>query len=77
MDESLRVRLAEVDPDFRQLEEQHGQFDRQLANLLEKPYLSTDEQVEEIRLKKQKLWLKDQMETRCLDWARRNTVAVS
>jgi uncharacterized protein YdcH (DUF465 family) len=77
MEESLRLRLAAVDPDFRHLAEQHSQFEHKLAALLEKPYLSTEDQVEEVRLKKQKLWVRDQMENRCTDWARRHTAAAS
>jgi hypothetical protein len=77
MEESLRLRLAAVDPDFRHLEEQHGQFERKLAQLMEKPYLSTEDQVEEVRLKKQKLWVRDQMESRCTNWERRHTATAS
>ena len=64
MDECLRAKLAEADPSFRELQEQHGDFDRKLMELMQKPYLSADDEVEEVRIKKMKLWLKDQMEMR-------------
>jgi hypothetical protein len=76
MDETLRVRLAASDPDFRELEQQHSEFDRKLAELMEKPYLSAEDEVEEIRLKKRKLWLKDQMEARSANWLRQTAVSV-
>ncbi len=64
MDETLRKKLAESDPGFRELQQQHVDFDRKLAALMEKPYRSADDDVEEALLKKKKLWLKDQMEAR-------------
>jgi phosphatidylserine decarboxylase len=64
LDETLRKKLAESDPGFRELQQQHVDFDRKLAALMEKPYRSADDDVEEALLKKKKLWLKDQMEAR-------------
>jgi hypothetical protein len=75
MDETLRVQLAASDPDFQQLEQQHSEFDRKLAELMQKPYRSAEDDVEEARLKKRKLWLKDQMEARFSNWARQTTVS--
>ena len=46
---------------YRQLAEEHQSLDRRLHELTERPYLSTTEQIEETRLKKRKLALKDQM----------------
>ncbi len=46
---------------LRHLEEQHRRYSRQLELLSSKPYLSEDEKLEEVRLKKIKLRLKDQM----------------
>ena len=55
--------LLDSDQQFRQLAEQHHQLDHRLHQLLEKHYLSEPEQLEQVRLKKRKLALKDQMET--------------
>ena len=46
---------------IRHLEEQHRHYSEKLEDLLQKPYLSTEEGLEEIRLKKLKLSCKDQM----------------
>jgi len=44
------------------LQEQHRHYSDKLESLLQKPYLSAEEQLEEVRLKKLKLYVKDQME---------------
>lgn len=46
---------------LRRLQEEHRRYSQQLESLLSKPYLSEDEKLEEIRLKKLKLHLKDQI----------------
>ncbi len=54
-----------ISPDseaIRRLEEQHHHYSEKLESLLQKPYLSAEEQLEEVRLKKLKLSVKDQIE---------------
>jgi hypothetical protein len=46
---------AEID----RLHAEHRNYAQRLEELLEKPYLSTEEQIEEIKLKKLKLHAKD------------------
>lgn len=48
-------------PRLRQLQEEHSRYSEQLESLSAKPYLSEDEKLEEVRLKKLKLRLKDQI----------------
>lgn len=60
--EAARHELLERDDQFRQLSSDHHALDDQLRSLASKPHLSEDEQLEEVRLKKEKLRLKDQME---------------
>jgi hypothetical protein len=47
---------------MHRLQEQHRHYSDKLESLLQKPYLSAEEQLEEVRLKKLKLSVKDQME---------------
>ena len=46
---------------IRRLEEEHRHYSEKLEALLQKPWLSEDEQIEEVRLKKLKLHIKDQL----------------
>ena len=61
--EELKRKLLQSDEEFRQLATKHHDLDERLHNYAERHYLSQPEQVEEITLKKQKLHLKDQMES--------------
>lgn len=60
--EETRRQLLESSHTFRQLSSDHHSLDDRLKRLAGKPHLSDDEQLEEVRLKKEKLRLKDQME---------------
>lgn len=51
------------DPEFRRLHEEHRNHEERLQVLATKSRLSEDEEMEERRLKKEKLLLKDRMET--------------
>lgn len=55
---------------YRQLAERHHELDSRLHQLTERHYLSSNEQVEEVTLKKKKLALKDQMEQMAREYAR-------
>ncbi|MCS7182423.1 MAG: DUF465 domain-containing protein [Thermoanaerobaculum sp.] len=58
----LRAKLAQEDPEFRQLLEAHQEKERRLQELSRKGFLTAEEEQEEKRLKKEKLQLKDKME---------------
>ncbi len=58
-----RDQLFENHEEFRKLVHEHTQYSQRLESLTQKRFLSDDEKVEEVRLKKLKLRLKDQMET--------------
>ncbi len=48
--------------EYQRLREEHARYASQLDQLAAKTYLSEQEQMEEVRLKKMKLRVKDQME---------------
>lgn len=57
-----RDQLLASHDEFRRLVVEHTQYERRLDLLTQKRYLTDDEKLEEVRLKKLKLRLKDQME---------------
>jgi uncharacterized protein YdcH (DUF465 family) len=63
MDAPVREQLMASSEEFRQLADEHSKYSQRLESLLSKKYLSEEEKVEEVRLKKLKLRLKDQMES--------------
>ena len=54
--------LSEIDPEYRRLHDEHRDHEQRLSVLAGKNHLSEDEELEEKRLKKEKLLLKDRME---------------
>jgi uncharacterized protein YdcH (DUF465 family) len=60
-EEARRLLLQSSDV-YRQLTSDHHTLDDRLKLLAGKPHLTDHEQLEEVRLKKEKLRLKDQME---------------
>lgn len=59
----VRDQLLASNDFFRKLVEEHSQYSQRLDALVTKKYLSEEEKLEEVRLKKLKLRLKDQMES--------------
>lgn len=57
-----RDQLLASDEEFQKLAMEHTQYEQRLDSLTRKRYLTDDEKLEEVRLKKLKLRLKDQME---------------
>ena len=60
--EAIREELMAKNEEYRRLREQHTHYASQLNLLAAKNFLTEDEKVEEVRLKKLKLRAKDQME---------------
>ncbi|HLY98785.1 MAG TPA: YdcH family protein [Candidatus Angelobacter sp.] len=63
MVDSVREQLLASHDQFRELAQQHSQYSARLNSLCEKRFLTEEEQMEEVRLKKLKLRIKDQMHT--------------
>jgi uncharacterized protein YdcH (DUF465 family) len=61
--DELKAHLMETNEEFRRLATEHREYGQKIDALNARHYLTAEEQVEEIRLKKLKLRLKDQMET--------------
>jgi hypothetical protein len=59
----VRDQLIASNDEFRRLAQEHTQYAQRLDSLIQKKYLSEEEKLEEVRLKKLKLRLKDQMES--------------
>ena len=59
----VRDQLLASNEIFRKLAEEHSQYAQRLDVLVTKKYLSEEEKLEEVRLKKLKLRLKDQMQS--------------
>ena len=60
--EDLKAHLIATNEEYRRLLGQHSEFARKLDALESLPHLTEQEQLEETRLKKLKLRLKDEME---------------
>jgi uncharacterized protein YdcH (DUF465 family) len=63
MVDSVREQLLASHEVFRRLAQEHTQYSQRLHSLIEKRYLTEDEKLEEVRLKKLKLRVKDEMQT--------------
>jgi uncharacterized protein YdcH (DUF465 family) len=62
MVDSVREQLLASHEEFRRLAQEHNLYSQRLSSLIEKRYLTEDEKLEEVRIKKLKLRLKDQMQ---------------
>jgi hypothetical protein len=58
MDETQDSTLSE---EINRLQTEHRRYAQRLEELLQKPYLSEEEQIEEVKLKKLKLRIKDEI----------------
>jgi uncharacterized protein YdcH (DUF465 family) len=57
-----RIGLVQQDPQYRRLAEKHQEYEERLGQLQTRRWLSEEERVEEVTLKKLKLAVKDEME---------------
>jgi uncharacterized protein YdcH (DUF465 family) len=59
---SPRDILLDTDAEYQRLAEQHSKYEAELQQLTSAPYLNSEALLEEIKLKKMKLYCKDEME---------------
>ncbi|HTU44740.1 MAG TPA: YdcH family protein [Bryobacteraceae bacterium] len=60
-DEDLKAHLLTSNEQFRSLAEQHAQLKKKIEEIESKPHVTGEDELEEHRLKKLKLRIKDQM----------------
>jgi len=60
--EELKAHLMATNEEFRRLANEHSEFAKKLDAIESLPHLTYEQELEETRLKKMKLRLKDQME---------------
>jgi uncharacterized protein YdcH (DUF465 family) len=60
-DEELKAHLLSTNEEFRTLAEQHAHLKHQIEEIESKPHVTGEDELEEQRLKKLKLRVKDQM----------------
>lgn len=54
--------IFDTDAEYQRLAEQHQKYEAELLRISKEPYLSSEDLLEEIKLKKMKLHCKDEME---------------
>ncbi|MBM3725666.1 MAG: DUF465 domain-containing protein [Acidobacteria bacterium] len=59
--EELKAHLMATDEEFRRIATQHSEYKKLIEALEARPHMTEQEHLEEVRLKKLKLRLKDQM----------------
>jgi uncharacterized protein YdcH (DUF465 family) len=75
MPTEFRDQLMASHEEFRRLVQEHSQHSQRLEALIQKRFLTEEEKVEEVRLKKLKLRLKDQMELLERNYRQQHNVA--
>ena len=60
-EEEIKEHLVSANPEFRRLVEEHKQHEGKLEELHSRQHMTEQDHLEEIRLKKKKLHIKDQM----------------
>jgi len=60
--EAIREQLMATSQEYQRLRDEHARYSARIQELAARPYLTDEEKLEETRLKKLKLRVKDQME---------------
>jgi uncharacterized protein YdcH (DUF465 family) len=70
--EEIKEILIKESEEFRQVAQEHKKYDLELKDLAGRRYLTPDEQLHEVELKKMKLSLKDKMLAMASEYRRKN-----
>lgn len=70
-EERIKEILLNSNETFRKIHQEHQQCEQSLDQLRSKPFLTEEERLEETRLKKKKLRLKDEMYRMILEYGKR------
>jgi uncharacterized protein YdcH (DUF465 family) len=73
--DSIHQELFNNNPSFRELVETHRTYEKRLHELTELHYPNSEEQIEETRIKKKKLALKDEIYNMINDYSRKNELS--
>ena len=60
-EKEIKISIRIHNREFRRLEDLHQRYDNELESLNKYRYLTQDQEIKRIELKKLKLWTKDQM----------------
>ena len=60
-DDELKAHLLSTSPEYRKLVDQHAELKQQIGKIEARVHLTEDDELEEQRLKKLKLHIKDQL----------------
>lgn len=60
--QEIREALLANNAEFQRLAQEHSQYEAELERLSKQPYLSSEDRMREVSLKKKKLRVKDEME---------------
>ena len=67
-DRQIRDHLLDQSEEFRSLAAQHSKYDVRLVELSSKQLRTEQERLEQVKIKKHKLWLKDRMAAMIRDY---------
>ena len=67
----IKEKLLHSSEKFRKLSKEHSEYDQKLGDLLRRSFLSEQEQIKKVNLKKLKLQVKDRMERMIQDFKQR------
>lgn len=68
----IREELLAGNPEFQRLAQQHSRYEAELDQITRSPFLSAEDLIQEIELKKLRLQVKDQMERICAETRRKS-----